>query len=255
MTLTCIGTASGKPVPHRRHASLLVEMDGVFHLLDAGEGAASAISGMDIDIEQLGSLWISHTHADHIAGLPMLLQGMHLARRRTPLDILVPPGREAWFEQWLEGMYMFREKWSFPFTISAYTQSREGNALSVSVFPNRHLDTIRELASSHGVPAQAWSFVLRAGEDAVLVTSDISGVEDIAEQLGGVRTVVLDAAHVPIDQAFDIALQYPLLHIVCTHIPPELEADLPALTQRSHASCGGRVLFAEDGLILTTGDA
>jgi ribonuclease BN (tRNA processing enzyme) len=248
MTITFIGTASGVPVPHRRHSCLLVEHAGEAQLFDAGEGAASALAGRSIGAGRITTVWISHTHADHISGLPMLLQGMHLAGRTESLDIRVPPGRELWFENWLHGMYMFREKWSFPFSMQPLSSPATGVGLLVRSIQNRHLDKTRELALRHRVPAQAWSFVLTCGTMRVLLTSDISGIADIAEFTSSVQITILDAAHVPMEEVFLLAERCTALEIICTHIPPELEADLGSLNKRSARDFGGRVLFAHDGM-------
>ena len=248
MTLTFTGTASGVPVPHRRHASLLVEQGSTMHLIDAGEGIAAALSASGNVLSDVACLWISHTHADHVSGLPMLLQAMHLAKRRRRFDILVPPGRELWFERWLEGMYMYSETRSFPLFISAYDTTVNNEDLLVQAIPNRHLDRVRERAAAYGVPSQAWSFVLRAQGCTLLVTSDIAGMEDIAEQLPGIDALVADSTHVPITELFALATKHPRLGMFCTHIPPELEPQLAALKLRSKSECDGRLVVAHDGM-------
>jgi len=248
MTLTFTGTASGVPVSHRRHASLLVAQGNTMHLIDAGEGVAAALSAAGNALSDIACAWISHTHADHVSGLPMLLQAMHLAKRRRRFDILVPPGRELWFERWFEGMYMYSETRSFPLFISAYDTMVNNEDLLVQAIPNRHLDKVRERAAAYGVPAQAWSFVVRAQGCTLLVTSDIAGIEDIAEQLSGIDALVADSTHVPVAELLALAKKHPRLRIFCTHIPPELESQLTALQLRSMSECGGRLLFAHDGM-------
>jgi ribonuclease BN (tRNA processing enzyme) len=248
MTITFIGTASGVPVPHRKHSCLLVEHDDSAQLFDAGEGTISALSAQDVDTNRIRAVWISHTHADHISGLPMLLQEMHLRGRSGNLDIMVPPGREDWFEHWLHGMYMFREKWSYPFSILSLATPSRGGGVRVRPVPNRHLDKSREMALAHGVPAQAWSFLLACDEMSVLLSSDISGIADIGEFVNSVRVAILDAAHVPIEEVFLLAERCSDLDIICTHIPPELETDLVSLKERSVRDYEGRVLFAHDGM-------
>ena len=82
--------------------------------------------------------------------ITMLLQGMHIAGRTEPLPISVPPGRVQWFREWLRGMYIYAEKWGFPFQVQQYGDipASEGG-LRIAPFPNRHLEKVRELAARH----------------------------------------------------------------------------------------------------------
>lgn len=248
MTITFIGTASGVPVPHRRHSCLLVEHGEIAHLIDTGEGCTAGLVSLDRDTRRIRTIRISHTHADHVSGLPLLLQHMHLRGRKEPLDILVPPGRELWFLNWLHGMYIFQEKWSFPFFIKSLEHGPATEGLRIQPVPNRHLDKSRELAARHGVPAHAWSFVLMCNETSVLLSADIAGIADVEEYARNVQLAILDVAHVPMDDVFHLAERCTNLEIFCTHIPPELEAELVSLSQRSVRDHGGRIHFAEDGM-------
>ncbi|MCZ7557245.1 MAG: MBL fold metallo-hydrolase [Bacteroidia bacterium] len=253
MTITFIGTASGVPVPHRRHSCVLVEHGEVAELIDAGEGCAAGLVSLDRDTQRIRSVWVSHTHADHVSGLPLLLQHMHLRGRTEHLDILVPPGREPWFLNWLQGMYIFQEKWSFPFCIKALEHITTAGGLRIQPVPNTHLDKSRELAARHGVPAQAWSFVLMCDETSVLLSSDIAGIADVEEYARNVQLAILDVAHVPMDDVFRLAERCTDLEIFCTHIPPELETKLVSLCKRSVQDHGGRIHFAEDGMRVAPG--
>ena len=94
--------------------------------------------------------------------------------------------------------------------------------------------------------------MVRAGQNEVLVTSDIAGSEDIAELLLGGDALVADSTHVTIEELFGLAKIHKELTIFCTHIPPELESELDDLRDRSTASYGGRVIFAHDGMRVST---
>lgn len=256
MKLLFAGTASGHPVVHRRCTSILVEHAGDAVLLDAGEGVTAALLAHGDIFDRLSSIWISHTHADHVSGLPLLLQGMHLARRSRPLELTVPPGREDWFRQWLDGMYMFEEKWSHPLRIcphaeSAYAVPAHPEAFSIEARPNEHLRKVADLARKHNVRAEAFSFVLRTAEERVVFTSDVAGLKEIETMIEDTRLLVIDSAHADIEGIHVLAERDDALHIVCTHIPPEIEPRLAALQERSNNDFGGRILYAYDGMEYT----
>nr|WP_272917428.1 MBL fold metallo-hydrolase [Alteraurantiacibacter buctensis] len=75
-------------------ANLLVR-NGSAHLVDVGDGAATAMTVAGADFQELRSIWISHIHFDHIGGLFGAL-GLRLQTRGTgPLTIYGPPGTRA----------------------------------------------------------------------------------------------------------------------------------------------------------------
>ncbi|MCB2204775.1 MBL fold metallo-hydrolase [bacterium] len=254
MELTFIGTASGVPVPHRRHsAALLRHRDSAGHdtvlLIDCGEGTAAAMTAQELQPDALCTICITHTHADHVAGLPMLLQGLHLAKRTAPLDIFVPTGREDWFRSMLTGMYILPEKWSFPVRLHPLEDTQlSGGNLRMLPLPNRHLERVRPLAAQHHIPAGSFSLRFESKEERLLLSSDIAGVEDIAAHAARVDMLVIDSTHVPFEDITQLADSNAELDIVCTHIPPELEVGLPALAQETRERYGGRIRFAEDGM-------
>lgn len=252
MRFILTGTASGLPVIHRRHASLVVEEGERRMLIDAGEGTAAALLAAGIEPESISRIVITHTHADHVSGLPMLLQGMHLARRSAPLQISVPPGRVQWFRDWLRGMYIFHEKWSFPFQVQQYGDiAITGDRLRVVPFVNRHLEGVRELALRYDVPAEAYSIHLSSRCCSAVVSADVAAIDDVAATAAACDLLIVDSTHVDQDEILAFAIQHERITVICTHIPPELESSIAAREERSAREAGGRVLYAFDGMAFT----
>jgi ribonuclease BN (tRNA processing enzyme) len=249
MKIIFTGTASGFPVSNRRCTSILVQRHGAAVLLDAGEGVFAGLLEQNIVLDAFDSIWISHTHADHVSGLPMLLQGMHLGGRTAPLTIHVPPARESWFRDWLQGMYIFEEKWSYTIRFEPFAEDGAmWGDLRLVTLRNSHLDRVRTLAADHGVPADSYSFRLEAPEGRVLISSDIGGMDDVAAEAVDASVLVIDSTHVPIEDIHALAEHLPGLDVICTHIPPELEAFLQELSVRSVRDFGGRIRYAHDGM-------
>lgn len=65
-----LGTAGG-PVPsiERGEPANLLMRRGKAHLVDVGDGAATAMVRAGSSYRDLRSIWISHIHFDHIVGL------------------------------------------------------------------------------------------------------------------------------------------------------------------------------------------
>ena len=87
MNLTILGSASGLPEANRAHAALALHDENSILLLDAGEGACSALLRAKLDPLKLKKIYITHTHPDHCVGLFMILQYLHMKKCRRWLDI------------------------------------------------------------------------------------------------------------------------------------------------------------------------
>ena len=66
---TCAGT---EPMPGRKHACVVIEANDRLYWIDAGDGCARTGHLMGLDLTKISKIVISHTHMDHIGGLPNL---------------------------------------------------------------------------------------------------------------------------------------------------------------------------------------
>ncbi|HEU5430962.1 MAG TPA: ribonuclease Z [Thermomicrobiales bacterium] len=87
-----LGTGGMSPLPDRWLSALLVRCRGELMLFDCGEGTQIVWRCFGWGFRRLGAICISHTHADHIAGLPGLLHSIANAGRTEPVALFGPPG-------------------------------------------------------------------------------------------------------------------------------------------------------------------
>jgi ribonuclease BN (tRNA processing enzyme) len=96
MKLTVIG--SGSTVPHstRTSSGYWLDTSGGNMLLDCSASVPSRMAALGLDWPNLGAIWISHFHMDHVGGLGPLLAGTKHASqvkdREKPLRIFGPSG-------------------------------------------------------------------------------------------------------------------------------------------------------------------
>lgn len=86
------GTGGMMPLPGRWLSCMLVRLGGELVLFDCGEGTQVALATLGWGFRRLGTIAISHCHADHVSGLPGLLLRLANADRVEPVRLLGPPG-------------------------------------------------------------------------------------------------------------------------------------------------------------------
>ena len=86
-----LGCGGMMPLPNRHLTSALLRRDGELLLFDCGEGTQVSIRSLSLRWKKISAIFISHTHADHITGLPGILMLSSQVERSEPLYIIGPP--------------------------------------------------------------------------------------------------------------------------------------------------------------------
>ena len=86
-----LGTGGMMPLPGRGLTSVLVRREGELFLFDCGEGTQIGVRRLNLRWKKITSIFISHTHADHVTGLPGILMLSSQVDRGDPLYIYGPP--------------------------------------------------------------------------------------------------------------------------------------------------------------------
>ncbi|HET6450676.1 MAG TPA: ribonuclease Z [Spirochaetia bacterium] len=86
-----LGTGGMMPLPGRGLTSVLVRREGELFLFDCGEGTQIGLRRLNLRWKKITAIFISHTHADHVTGLPGILMLSSQVDREEPLYIYGPP--------------------------------------------------------------------------------------------------------------------------------------------------------------------
>ncbi|EFW38233.1 ribonuclease Z [Treponema phagedenis] len=86
-----LGCGGMMPLPYRHLTSVLLRREGDLFLFDAGEGTQVSLRRLNLRWKKINVIFISHTHADHVTGLPGLLMLSSQVDRDDPLYIIGPP--------------------------------------------------------------------------------------------------------------------------------------------------------------------
>ena len=136
-----LGTGGMYPLPDRALTALYVRNEGAAVLIDCGEGTQTAIRRFELRFKPIGTILITHFHADHISGLPGLLLTLGNEGRREPVDIWGPAG----LSQIVDGLRVIVPELPFEVRVRELHPGQEHS------FPACGLE-IRAVPLDHGAP-------------------------------------------------------------------------------------------------------
>jgi ribonuclease Z len=89
-----LGTGGTLPLPDRFLSAALLRCGGQLILIDCGEGTQVSLRKLCWGLKDVGTILLTHFHADHVAGLPGLLLtvGNSGRTREEPLTVVGPRG-------------------------------------------------------------------------------------------------------------------------------------------------------------------
>ena len=133
-----LGCGGMMPLPNRHLTSVLLRREGELFLFDCGEGTQVSLRRLNLRWKKISVIFISHTHADHVTGLPGLLMLSSQVDRDDPLYIIGPPRITEFIEASRRVLDMYI---NYEIVIREITEAGvvyEGEGFHVRAFPLRH---------------------------------------------------------------------------------------------------------------------
>jgi ribonuclease Z len=93
-----LGTSGMMPLPGRHLTSVLLRREGALFLFDCGEGTQVSLRRLNLRWKKISVIFVSHSHADHVTGLPGMLMLSSQVERDDPLVIVGPPRTREFVE-------------------------------------------------------------------------------------------------------------------------------------------------------------
>jgi ribonuclease Z len=87
LAFACLGTSGAVPSADRDTTALVVRAGGTVCLVDVGGSPVQKLRRVGVDPLELTAVVVTHTHPDHVYGLPALIQCLPLLGRREPLPV------------------------------------------------------------------------------------------------------------------------------------------------------------------------
>ncbi|MDY2842413.1 MAG: ribonuclease Z [Treponema sp.] len=136
-----LGCGGMMPLPYRHLTSVLLRRKGDLFLFDCGEGTQVSLKRLNLKWKKIDAIFISHTHADHVTGLPGILMLNSQVERTEPLYIYGPPKIKEYVETSRSVLDMYI---NYPIIVKEITAPcvvHEGDGFYVRAFPLQHTKT------------------------------------------------------------------------------------------------------------------
>ena len=133
-----LGCGGMMPLPYRHLTSVLLRRDGHLFLFDGGEGTQVSLKRLNLKWKKINAIFVSHTHADHVTGLPGILMLSSQVDRSEPLYIFGPPKIKEYIETSRKVLDMYI---NYPIIIKEITEPCvcfEGDGFYVRAFLLNH---------------------------------------------------------------------------------------------------------------------
>ena len=129
------------PLPYRHLTSVLLRREGDLFLFDGGEGTQVSLRRLNLKWKKINAIFVSHTHADHVTGLPGILMLSSQVDRTEPLYIIGPPKIAEYIETSRKVLDMYI---NYPIVVKEITEPGvvySGEDFYVRAFPLKHTKT------------------------------------------------------------------------------------------------------------------
>jgi len=245
MKLTIVGCGDAFGSGGRLQTCYHVETARTRFLIDCGATTMIGMSKLNLDPNAVETIFISHLHGDHFAGLVWwLVHAQHVSKRTAPLTIVGPAGIEARFitaaEALFSGSTGIQRRYQLRFVELASETPTEVGGVRVTPFEARH-------------PSGAPSYALRFdAEGKVLAFSGDSEWTDTLVAAGaGADLYIAECYMFEGEPRFHTSwkrIEANLARIGAKRVMLTHMAE-PMLARRHEVKTPG-VLLAEDGLVL-----
>lgn len=133
-----LGCGGMQPLPYRHLTSVLLRRDGDLFLFDGGEGTQVSLKRLNLKWKKINAIFVSHTHADHVTGLPGIMMLSSQVDRTEPLYIYGPPKIAEYIETSRQVLDMYI---NYPVIVKEITAPcivHEEDDFVIRAFPLKH---------------------------------------------------------------------------------------------------------------------
>jgi ribonuclease BN (tRNA processing enzyme) len=271
MELIVLGSG-GPRATGRGETSYMVLLGGVPRILvDAGSGAFVEIGKLNLDLDKMDVVLLTHLHIDHSADLPSVFNARSLSADDPITYHVFGPDAGGEFPSTTKflhlifdrgGIYQYQRGFGVDETIDGKDLPTALNTPETEIFSAGDLH-IHEIATHHGdCPSVGYRIDFKDESITFSGDMDASALPSLEKLAKNTDLLVLHAAildppdtpailltlHTPPNQLGEAAKAANAKHVVLSHIPPVVEDHQADVLRSMRKSYSGPIEFAHDGM-------
>lgn len=189
-----LGTASALPSQSQDNASLLIESNGAYLMIDCSGTPYRKLLKLGVDPHQLQHIVITHHHIDHIYGLPSLIECLWIAGRTKPLHIYALPTAMPVVETLLD-LWELRNRFINQFPIHLHLI---GGKPDEFIFETPQFQ-VRTTPTLHSIPSIATKVIFPNGK-VFVYSSDTAPCQSLIDFARGVDHFLMECTFCDSDE-------------------------------------------------------
>ena len=221
-----IGTSDAFGAGGRRQSAYLLRAPGGSVLLDCGGTTASGLTALGIERDEIDAILLTHFHADHFGGIPLLVLGAHYADRRSrPLCIAGPRGVEKRVLEVARALGHSLDEHHLGFAL---------RFLEIPTGATREVGPVeaRAFATFHSPESAPHGVVVRAGNRRVAYSGDTGWFDALPGEVNGADLFLCECTqvqpefeyHLSLDELAERGRDFDCGRLVLTHLGAGMRA-------------------------------
>ena len=224
--LVMVGTSDAFGAGGRRQSAYLLRAPSGSVLLDCGGSTGSGLTALGIERDEVEAILLTHFHADHFGGIPLLLLGAHYVdHRRRPLLVAGPRGVER---------RVFELARALGHSLDEHRLGFELRFTEIPVGETRAVGPVeaRSFATFHSPDSMPHGLVVSAGQRRVAYSGDTGWFDALPGEVNSADLVLCECTqvqrefeyHLSLDEMAERRSEFDCGRLVLTHLGAAMRA-------------------------------